>query len=76
LSQHKVDCALVAGDVSRTLCLPSGRRRIATTPELNMNNELAITIGRAARQARHALGLTQEQVTEKLDLSLEFLLAH
>ena len=37
-----------------------------------MNNELAIVIGRAGRQARHALGLTQEQVAEKLGVSVEF----
>ena len=37
-----------------------------------MSHELAIVIGRAMRQARHALGLTQEQVAEKLELSVEF----
>ena len=37
-----------------------------------MDNELAIVIGRTARQARHALGLTQEQVAEKLGVSVEF----
>ncbi len=37
-----------------------------------MHNELAITIGTAVRQARHALGLTQEQVAEKLGVSVEF----
>jgi transcriptional regulator with XRE-family HTH domain len=36
------------------------------------SHELAIVIGRAMRQARHALGLTQEQVAEKLELSVEF----
>ena len=37
-----------------------------------MNNELAIVIGRVARQARLALGLTQEQLAEQLGLSVEF----
>ena len=36
------------------------------------SHELAIVIGRAMRQARHALGLTQEQLAEKLELSVEF----
>jgi transcriptional regulator with XRE-family HTH domain len=39
---------------------------------MNMHNELAAVIGRAARHARQALGLTQEQVAEKLGMSLEF----
>ena len=37
-----------------------------------MANELAIVIGRTARQARQALGLTQEQVAEKLGVSVAF----
>jgi transcriptional regulator with XRE-family HTH domain len=37
-----------------------------------MSHELAIVIGKAMRQARHALGLTQEQVAEQLELSVEF----
>lgn len=37
-----------------------------------MEKELAIVIGKAARRARKALGLTQERVAEKLDVSIEF----
>lgn len=37
-----------------------------------MTNELATVIGRTARQARQALGLTQEEVAEKLGVSVEF----
>jgi transcriptional regulator with XRE-family HTH domain len=37
-----------------------------------MDNELAITLGNAARQARKALGLTQERVAEQLGVSVEF----
>jgi transcriptional regulator with XRE-family HTH domain len=37
-----------------------------------MSHELAIVIGKAMRQARHSLGLTQEQVAEKLELCVEF----
>ena len=36
-----------------------------------MDNELAVMIGRAARQARKALGLTPGQVAEKLGVSVE-----
>jgi transcriptional regulator with XRE-family HTH domain len=36
-----------------------------------METGLAIVIGRAARQARQALGLTHEQVAEKLGVSVE-----
>ena len=37
-----------------------------------MDDQLAAVIGGAARQAREALGLTQDQVAERLDVSVEF----
>lgn len=37
-----------------------------------MNKELAKSIGMAARQARTALGLTQEDAAERLEVSVEF----
>ena len=37
-----------------------------------MNKELAKTIGTAARQARKNLQLTQEDVAERIDVSVEF----
>ncbi|WP_428262771.1 helix-turn-helix transcriptional regulator [Haliangium sp.] len=37
-----------------------------------MNEALAKTIGRAAREARKALALTQEDAAERIDVSLEF----
>lgn len=37
-----------------------------------MDKDLAIILGNAARQARTALGLTQERVAEQLDVSAEF----
>jgi transcriptional regulator with XRE-family HTH domain len=37
-----------------------------------MDKDLAVVIGNAARQARHALQLTQQQVAERLDVSVEF----
>jgi transcriptional regulator with XRE-family HTH domain len=52
--------------------LPNRQAPHRHTPELSMNNELAIAIGRAARQARQALGLTQEQIAEKLGVSVKF----
>jgi transcriptional regulator with XRE-family HTH domain len=54
----------VTGDLSASATSPH--------PEQNMANEFAIVIGRTARQARQALGLTQEQVAEKLGVSVEF----
>jgi transcriptional regulator with XRE-family HTH domain len=37
-----------------------------------MDKDLAVAIGNAARQARHARKLTQQQVAERLDVSVEF----
>ena len=37
-----------------------------------MNKELAKCIGRAARQARNALRLTQEDAAERINVSVEF----
>ena len=37
-----------------------------------MNEDLAATIGKAARAARRVRGLTQEEVAEQLDVSTEF----
>ncbi|HWN66776.1 MAG TPA: helix-turn-helix domain-containing protein [Haliangium sp.] len=37
-----------------------------------MDKALAVTMGQAARQARHARQLTQEQVSEQLGVSSEF----
>lgn len=37
-----------------------------------MNKELAKSIGSAARQARSALDLTQEDAAERIDVSVEF----
>jgi transcriptional regulator with XRE-family HTH domain len=37
-----------------------------------MDKDLAVTMGKAARQARKALQLTQERVAEQLDVSVEF----
>ncbi|HWN71272.1 MAG TPA: helix-turn-helix transcriptional regulator [Haliangium sp.] len=37
-----------------------------------MDKDLAVAMGNAARQARHALQLTQQQVAERLDVSAEF----
>jgi transcriptional regulator with XRE-family HTH domain len=37
-----------------------------------MDKDLAVTLGKAARQARKALQLTQERVAEQLDVSVEF----
>jgi transcriptional regulator with XRE-family HTH domain len=38
----------------------------------NMNKDLAKTIGRAARDARRALQLTQEDAAERINVSVEF----
>lgn len=57
--------------VTLKFCLPTGRPPIAA-PGAEMDNELAIVIGRAARQARKARGLMQEHVAEELDVSIEF----
>jgi transcriptional regulator with XRE-family HTH domain len=40
--------------------------------EIAMDKELAVTMGHAARQARHARQLTQEQVAGQLGVSSEF----
>jgi transcriptional regulator with XRE-family HTH domain len=40
--------------------------------ESNMDKDLAVTLGNAARQARKARKLTQERVAEQLDVSVEF----
>jgi transcriptional regulator with XRE-family HTH domain len=37
-----------------------------------MDKDLAVAIGNAARQARHARKLTQQQVAERLGVSVEF----
>lgn len=37
-----------------------------------MDKDLAVVMGNAARLARHALQLTQQQVAERLDVSAEF----
>ena len=37
-----------------------------------MDKDLAVAMGNAARQARHALQLTQQQIAERLDVSAEF----
>jgi transcriptional regulator with XRE-family HTH domain len=37
-----------------------------------MNKDFRRTLGKAARDARKALGLTQENVAERLDVSVEF----
>lgn len=37
-----------------------------------MNKSLQLTLGKAAREARRALGLTQEKVAERLGVSVEF----
>lgn len=37
-----------------------------------MENDLAISLGNAARQARKARGLTQARMAEQLDVSVEF----
>jgi transcriptional regulator with XRE-family HTH domain len=37
-----------------------------------MVNDLAVSLGRAARQARTALGFTQANMAEQLDVSVEF----
>jgi transcriptional regulator with XRE-family HTH domain len=44
----------------------------AFAPEIEMNKELAKSIGTAARQARKALQLTQEDAAERIDVSVEF----
>jgi transcriptional regulator with XRE-family HTH domain len=38
----------------------------------NMDKELAVAMGSAARHARHALQLTQQQVADQLGVSVEF----
>lgn len=37
-----------------------------------MDRHIAISLGKAARKARKALGLTQEQMAERLEVSVEF----
>lgn len=37
-----------------------------------MDKDIAISLGKAARQARKALGLTQANMAERLELSVEF----
>jgi transcriptional regulator with XRE-family HTH domain len=47
-------------------------RHVPTTLESTMNENLRLTLGNAAREARRALGLTQEKVAERLGVSVEF----
>jgi transcriptional regulator with XRE-family HTH domain len=42
------------------------------TENMNMNKEMSKTIGRAAREARRALQLTQEDAAERINVSVEF----
>jgi transcriptional regulator with XRE-family HTH domain len=42
------------------------------TENMNMNKDMAKTIGRAAREARRALQLTQEDAAERINVSVEF----
>jgi transcriptional regulator with XRE-family HTH domain len=42
------------------------------TENMNMNKEMAKMIGRAAREARRALQLTQEDAAERINVSVEF----
>lgn len=45
---------------------------VLTTLESTMDKDRRLALGKAAREARKALGLTQEKVAEKLDVSVEF----
>jgi transcriptional regulator with XRE-family HTH domain len=56
------------------VCPPPASLRLSSASESNMKKEedLGLILGKAAREARKALGLTQDSVAERLDLSVEF----